>query len=72
MIDAKGGGELEIWGDGKQTRSFLYINECPGGVRKLRRAHFTVPVNLGSEEIVTSNQITELILKGNYYERPKQ
>lgn len=58
---AKDGDEIEIWGDGKQTRSFLYIDECLDGIEKLL-AHraFTGPVNIGSEEMVTINQLAEL------------
>src|SRR5262249_21761694 len=54
VAEAKDGGEIEIWGDGKQTRSFLYIDECLDGVRKLMDAQdFQGPVNIGSEEMVT-------------------
>jgi GDP-D-mannose 3', 5'-epimerase len=53
----KDGGEIEIWGDGNQTRSFLYINECVEAVRRLMQSDFTGPVNIGSEEMVTINQL---------------
>jgi nucleoside-diphosphate-sugar epimerase len=53
----KDGGEIEIWGDGKQTRSFLYIDECLEGVRRLMDSDFAGPVNIGSEEMVTINQL---------------
>ncbi|MCU0473443.1 MAG: NAD-dependent epimerase/dehydratase family protein [Bacteroidales bacterium] len=60
---AKDGGEIEIWGDGKQTRSFLYIDECLTGVRKLMDSTtFLGPVNIGSEEMVTINQLAEIIM----------
>lgn len=55
------GGEIEIWGDGKQTRSFLYIDECLMGVRRLMNSGFIGPVNIGSEEMVTINQLVEII-----------
>lgn len=55
------GGEIEIWGDGKQTRSFLYIDECLDGVRRLMESDFTGPVNIGSEEMVTINQLAETV-----------
>jgi GDP-D-mannose 3', 5'-epimerase len=60
---AKEGGEIEIWGDGKQTRSFLYINECLEGIRRLMISTFSGPVNIGSEEMVTINQLAEMAMK---------
>jgi len=60
---AKEGGEIEIWGDGKQTRSFLYINECLEGIRRLMNSTFSGPVNIGSEEMVTINQLAEMAMK---------
>lgn len=57
------GGEIEIWGDGKQTRSFLYVDECLEGVMRLTRSGFSGPVNIGSEEMVTINQLAEMIMK---------
>jgi len=52
-----------MWGDGKQTRSFLYIDECLEGVRKLMNSDFTGPVNIGSEEMVTINKLAEMIME---------
>jgi GDP-D-mannose 3',5'-epimerase len=52
--------EIEIWGDGKQTRSFLYIDECIEGIRRLMNSDFSGPVNLGSEEMVTINQLVNI------------
>ena len=60
---AKDGDEIEMWGDGKQTRSFLYIDECLEGVRRLMDSeNFYGPVNIGSEEMVTINQLAEIIM----------
>jgi GDP-D-mannose 3',5'-epimerase len=53
-------GNIEIWGDGEQTRSFLYINECIEATRKLMKSDFTGPVNIGSEEMVTINQLVDI------------
>lgn len=53
-------GNIEIWGDGEQTRSFLYIDECVEGVRRLMESNFLGPVNIGSEERVTINQLVDL------------
>ncbi len=58
---APDGGEIEIWGDGKQTRSFLYIDECLEGTVRLTRSDLTGPFNIGSEEMVTINQLADLI-----------
>jgi GDP-D-mannose 3', 5'-epimerase len=55
------GGEVEIWGDGKQTRSFLYIDECLEGTTRLLRSDFEGPVNIGSEEMVTINQLVDIV-----------
>lgn len=55
-------GEIEIWGDGKQTRSFLYIDECLEGTIRLARSNFTGPVNIGSEEMVTIDQLAEIVM----------
>jgi nucleoside-diphosphate-sugar epimerase len=62
VAEAVDGGEIEIWGDGEQTRSFLYIDECLEGVRRLVESPFTGPVNIGSEEMLTINQLTALIM----------
>lgn len=57
-------GEIEIWGDGKQTRSFLYIDECLEGIGKLMASKdFDGPVNIGSMEMVSINQLAQMIIK---------
>jgi len=53
------GGTIEVWGDGLQTRSFLYIDECIEATRRLMESNFIGPVNIGSEEMVTINQLVE-------------
>jgi nucleoside-diphosphate-sugar epimerase len=53
---------IEIWGDGEQTRSFLYVDECIEGIRKLMESNECGPLNLGSEEMVTINHLAELIM----------
>jgi nucleoside-diphosphate-sugar epimerase len=57
------GGEVEIWGDGQQTRSFLYVDECLEGTLRLMRSDWTGPVNIGSEEMVTIDQLVDLVAK---------
>jgi len=59
---AKDGESIEIWGDGEQTRSFLYINECLNGIRKLMDSDFSGPVNIGSDEMVTINELAQMII----------
>lgn len=63
VASAKDGGEIEIWGDGKQTRTFLYIDECLEGVRRLMDSTgFHGPVNIGSSEMVTINQLADMVI----------
>ena len=56
------GGSIEIWGDGEQTRSFLYIDECTDGIQNLMKSDFEGPVNIGSDEMVTINQLAEMAM----------
>jgi GDP-D-mannose 3',5'-epimerase len=58
---AKDGDEIEIWGDGMQTRSFLIIDECIEGTLRLMRSDFMGPVNIGSDEMVTINKLVDLV-----------
>ena len=63
IASANDGGEIEIWGDGKQTRSFLYIDECLAGIRRLMDSTtFFGPVNIGSEEMVSINHLAEIVM----------
>jgi len=59
----KGGGSIEVWGDGLQTRSFLYIDECIEATRRMMDSDFQGPVNIGSEEMVTINQLVDTAAK---------
>ena len=60
---AEDGGEIEVWGDGQQTRSFLYIDECLEGTLRLMRSDWTGPVNIGSDEMVTIDGLATMIMK---------
>jgi nucleoside-diphosphate-sugar epimerase len=60
VAKANDGDAIEIWGDGKQTRSFLYVDECVEGTTRLMRSAFTGPVNIGSDEMVTINQLVDI------------
>ena len=53
-------GEVEIWGSGEQTRSFLYIDECIEGIRRVMESDFSEPVNIGSDEMVTINELVDI------------
>ena len=63
IAQAKDGDSIDIWGDGKQTRSFLYIDECIEGTIRLMRSSFQGPVNIGSDEMITINDLAEKIIK---------
>jgi GDP-D-mannose 3',5'-epimerase len=60
VAQARSGDEIEIWGDGTQTRSFLFIDECVEGTIRLTRSDFEGPVNIGSDEMVTINQLVDI------------
>jgi nucleoside-diphosphate-sugar epimerase len=62
VAEAENGGTIEIWGDGKQTRSFLYIDECLDGVLRLMESDFSGPVNIGSEEMISINDFADMII----------
>jgi len=61
IAEVNSGDEIEIWGDGTQTRSFLYIDECLEGTTRLLRSGFEGPVNIGSDEMVSINQLVDLV-----------
>ena len=63
IATAEDGGSIEIWGDGTQTRSFLYIDECVEGTIRLMRSDHSGPFNIGSDEMVTINRLAELIMQ---------
>jgi GDP-D-mannose 3', 5'-epimerase len=63
VAESKDGGTIEIWGDGKQTRSFLYIDECLEGVERLMNSNFTGPVNIGSEEMISINDLAKMVMR---------
>ena len=63
VAEAKDGNSIEVWGDGKQTRSFLYVSECLEAIDRFMSSDFIGPVNIGSEEMVTINQLAEIAIK---------
>jgi len=62
VASAPAGGSIEIWGDGQQTRSFLYVDECLEGTIRLMRSDFPGPVNIGSDEMISINGLAQLIM----------
>ncbi len=62
VAQAKEGGSIEIWGDGTQTRSFLYIDECIEAVQRLMLSDFTEPVNIGSDEMISLNNLAKMVM----------
>ena len=62
VSETKNGGTIDMWGDGEQTRSFLYVDECIEGVMRLMHSNFTGPVNIGSEEMVSINQLAHMAM----------
>lgn len=63
VAETPAGAQIKIWGDGNQTRSFLYIDECLEGTLRLMRSDFSGPVNIGSDEMVTINELADMIMK---------
>lgn len=63
VADAEEGGVIEVWGDGKQTRSFLIVDECVEGIRRLMQSDFTGPVNIGSEEMISINDFAKMVIE---------
>ena len=57
------GGQIDVWGDGLQTRSFLYVDECIEATRRLIDSDFLGPVNIGSEEMVSINELVNIASK---------
>lgn len=53
--------DIEIWGDGKQTRSFMYINDCVEGIYRIMRSDYAAPLNLGTDELVTVDELVDII-----------
>ena len=63
VAKAAPGKDIEVWGDGRQTRSFLYIDECIKGTKRLLRSDFQGPINIGSEEMITINDLAKMIIE---------
>jgi nucleoside-diphosphate-sugar epimerase len=62
VAEAEEGGQIEVWGDGLQTRSFLYIDECLEAVERFMNSDFEGPVNIGSEEMISLNDLAKMVM----------
>jgi len=60
---ASDGDEIEVWGDGEQTRSFMHVDDCVEGIYRIMRSDYPHPLNLGTDELVTVNQLVDLVAK---------
>ncbi len=58
---AKDGGTITVWGDGRQTRSFMYVDDCVEGIHRLMRSDYAEPLNLGTDRLVTINELVDII-----------
>ena len=63
VAEAQDGGSIDIWGDGKQTRSFLYVDECVEAVLRFMKSDFCGPVNIGSEEMIAINDLARMVIE---------
>jgi GDP-D-mannose 3', 5'-epimerase len=60
---AQDGGAIEVWGDGKQTRSFMYIDDCVEGIHRIMRSDYPAPLNLGTDELVSVDELADLVIE---------
>lgn len=63
VAEARSGDEIEVWGDGQQTRSFLYVDECIDGIQRLMESQYQAPMNIGSKEVITINNMAQMIIQ---------
>jgi GDP-D-mannose 3', 5'-epimerase len=61
MLDDR--AEIEIWGDGKQTRSFMYVDDCVEGIHRIMRSEYSAPLNLGTDELVSIDDLVDIVSK---------
>ena len=57
------GDEIEVWGDGEQTRSFLYVADCVDGLQRVMRSNYAQPINLGTDRLVTINDLVDIVAR---------
>ena len=61
LAKATNGGEVQVWGDGQQTRSFMYIDDCVDGIFRIMQSSYSAPLNLGTDELVSIDQLVDMI-----------
>ena len=61
VAEVSNGGEIEVWGDGRQTRSFLYVDECLEGIRRLMESQHDEPLNIGSSELLSIDELVDMV-----------
>jgi GDP-D-mannose 3',5'-epimerase len=62
VAKARPGEAIEVWGDGEQTRSFCYVDDCVEGIYRLMQSDYPEPLNLGTEQMVTINELAQLVI----------
>jgi GDP-D-mannose 3',5'-epimerase len=62
VVCAENPGMIEVWGDGKQTRSFMYVDDCVEGIHRIMRSDYGKPLNLGTDELVTVDELAEIVI----------
>jgi GDP-D-mannose 3',5'-epimerase len=63
VASAEDGGEIEIWGDGKQTRSYMYVDDCVDGIHRIARSDHARPLNLGTDELISVDELVDLVCR---------
>ena len=63
IAEATEGGQIQVWGDGRQTRSFMYIDDCVEGIFRIMRSDYVGPLNLGTDELVTIDELAKLVME---------
>ena len=63
VAKAEPGGSIEVWGDGEQTRSFCHVDDCVEGIYRLMHSDYAEPLNLGTEQLVTINELANLVIE---------
>ena len=63
VAEASSGGEIEVWGDGRQTRSFCYVDDCVEGIYRIMMSDYSRPLNLGTDRIVTIDELAQIVMK---------
>ena len=63
LVNREDGDEIEVWGDGKQTRSYCYIDDCVEGIYRLMQSDYTRPLNLGQDRLISVDELVDIVAK---------